>query len=161
MKIETHDIFEFSNIYKNADKLYKFAWDSNTTDKEISMSYPNRFLSVWFCLNADEVGHDEFNRQISDEKTQEEIHINFAKICKFVKDNLHNVFEIKSGEYGELVGVSSDLEDFYYVYNVLDYRYKTDKDLHFKRTKRVVFVSSVGIPKPFNCEQIIYIKKQK
>ena len=161
MKIETQDIFEFSNICKNAGKLYKFAWDSNTTDKEINMSCPNRFLSVWFCLNADKVGHDEFNRQISDEKTQAEIHVNFAKTCKFAKDNLYGVFEIKSGEYGELVGVASDLEDFYYVYNILEHRYKTNEDLHFKGTKRVVYVSAVGIPKPFGCKQTIYIKKQK
>lgn len=157
MRIETENVFEFANICANIGELYEFARKSNIDDKEVNEILPDKCLSVRFCLNADKVDAVEFKKQMCDVKTQERISVNFAETCSFVNENLYGVFVTENDEYAELVGVASDMEDFYYVYNVLDKGYSSETEINFKTTGNVIYVSAVGFQRPFECEQIIYI----
>lgn len=153
MKIIAKDIKEYGGIVTNFNKFVEVV---DLFEKE--PKNPLRRINVEFVLTVDVVGEAEYRKQLMDVDSQKLVHKTFVEVCKYVLENTNNIYVVRDGVLGILKGVSSDTEDFYYVFNLLEQQYETDNEVSFKVTKKTVWVSCVGHLTPFDCIKNINVE---
>ena len=153
MKIIAKDIKEYGGIVTNFNKFVEVV---DLFEKE--PKNPLRRINVEFVLTVDVVGEAEYRKQLMDVDSQKLVHKTFVEVCKYVLKNTNNIYIVRDGVLGILKGVSSDTEDFYYVFNLLEQQYETDNKVSFKVTNKTLWVSCVGHLTPFDCIKNINVE---